>query len=290
MKGEKIPSAEGKLLLIRSSIAIHAHHTEFTMRAHCRCDSSAGCHLSAFSRDPCDGALGACGRELANASRRSSSVSACDDKLLTLPTVIPPHRESAEAQRLVTFSRPACLPAFQGTMKTTSLAACLLAGMLSQLGCEIGVEQPQTAGQTQSTSRATDTQAGNQLAKGNLRFVAGYRQGYAVSAREGKPMLLFFTASWCEYCRQMANEAFTNPQVVNLSANFVCVLIDADAEPDVCRQFQVTGYPTIQFLSPRGVPLERVVGKKPGHQVMMAMQSALQHVARRSSLPETSQQ
>ena len=25
----------------------------------------------------------------------------------------------------------------------------------------------------------------------------------------------------------------------------------------VCRQFQVTGYPTIQFLSPRGAPLER---------------------------------
>jgi uncharacterized protein YyaL (SSP411 family) len=94
-------------------------------------------------------------------------------------------------------------------------------------------------------------------------------------------MLLFFTASWCEYCHQMAEEAFTHPQVVGLSGQFVCVLIDADAEPNVCRQFEVTGYPTIQFLSPRGVPLNRVVGKQPGHQVMMAMQAALQHVARR---------
>ena len=63
----------------------------------------------------------------------------------------------------------------------------------------------------------------------------------------------------------------------------MCILVDADAEPDVCRQFQVTGYPTIQFLSPRGVPLERIVGKKPGHQLMMAMQAALQNVARRES-------
>ncbi len=93
-------------------------------------------------------------------------------------------------------------------------------------------------------------------------------------------MLLFFTAEWCHYCHQMANEAFTHPQVVGLSVNFVCVLIDADAEPDVCRQFQITGYPTIQFLSPRGVPLERVVGKQAGHQLMMAMQAALQNVAR----------
>lgn len=120
------------------------------------------------------------------------------------------------------------------------------------------------------------------LTRGHLRLVEGYRQGYAESARQNKPMLLFFTASWCEYCHQMADEALAHPQVVRLSEQFVCVLIDADAEPDVCRQFQVAGYPTIQFLSPRGVPLERVVGKQPGHQVLMAMQTALQHVARRN--------
>ena len=99
-------------------------------------------------------------------------------------------------------------------------------------------------------------------------------------------MLVFFTARWCEYCHQMAAEAFTHPQVVNLSNQFVCVLVDADAEPAVCQQFQITGYPTLQFLSPRGVPLERVVGKRPGHQVLMAMQSALQHVARRVEAPD----
>lgn len=172
-------------------------------------------------------------------------------------------------------------------MKHFALATCLLAGMLCYLGCEFGVEPPASTGETKTADRASRPA---HLAKGNLRFVDGYRQGYAASARESKPMLLFFTASWCEYCHQMADEALTHPQVVSLSNHFVCVLIDADTEPDVCRQFQVTGYPTIQFLSPRGVPLERVVGKKPGHQVMMAMQAALQHVARRSRLPDTSQQ
>ena len=93
-------------------------------------------------------------------------------------------------------------------------------------------------------------------------------------------MLLFFTAHWCKFCHQMADEAFTHPQVVSLSGQFVCVLVDADAEPAVCRQFHVTGFPTIQFLSPRGVPLGRIVGKKPGHQLTMAMQAALQNVAR----------
>ena len=118
--------------------------------------------------------------------------------------------------------------------------------------------------------------------RGDLRFVEGYRQGYERAVREGRPMLVFFTAQWCHFCHQMASEAFTNPQVVDLSQRFVCILVDADAEPKVCEQFGVRGYPTIQFLTPRGVPLNRMVGKKPGHQLMMAMQAALQNVARRA--------
>lgn len=120
----------------------------------------------------------------------------------------------------------------------------------------------------------------NRVAHGNLHFIEGYQQGYKHALENGKPMLVFFTAEWCQYCHQMANEAFVHQQVVSLSERFVCILVDADKEPEVCRNFRVQGYPTIQFLSPRGVPLNRIVGKKPGHQVTMAMQAALQNVAR----------
>jgi thiol:disulfide interchange protein len=120
----------------------------------------------------------------------------------------------------------------------------------------------------------------DRVAHGNLHFIEGYQQGYKHALENGKPMLVFFTAEWCQYCHQMANEAFVHQQVVSLSERFVCILVDADKEPEVCRNFRVQGYPTIQFLSPRGVPLNRIVGKKPGHQVTMAMQAALQNVAR----------
>lgn len=164
-------------------------------------------------------------------------------------------------------------------MKHLVLRALVLAGLAVCLGCEIGIEQPSdpAASSSRSDQPATSSaQVGNRL-----QFVEGYAQGRAEAVRRSKPMLLFFTADWCAYCRQMANEAFTHPQVVDLSRQFVCVVVDADVEPDVCRQFDVSGYPTIQFVSSRGVPLNRMVGKQPGHQVMMAMQAALQHVARR---------
>jgi len=150
--------------------------------------------------------------------------------------------------------------------------ALVLAGCESKLG---GNSKEQAASESHSNSP--------KVAKGHLRFVEGFQKGYAQAAKESKPMLVFFTAEWCHFCHQLADEAFTNPQVVSLSENFVCVLVDADAEPSVCRQFGVTGFPTIQFLSPRGGSLERIVGKKPGHQLMMAMQAALQNVARHSA-------
>ena len=119
------------------------------------------------------------------------------------------------------------------------------------------------------------------LAHGRLHFVNNYDQGLALSQQSGKPVLLFFTAEWCHYCRQMADEAFCDDHVVSLSEKFVCVLVDADSSRDLCRQFQVEPISTIQFVSPQGVVLNCIQGKVAGHVVAIGMQTALQTVARR---------
>jgi len=191
-------------------------------------------------------------------------------------------------------------------MVRASIALLMLAPLLA--GCEIGTEAPPAATQRADTfanpasghlpaaapqivKQPTVTSMGSPLqalARGQLRFVDGYQQGYQHALSAGKPMLVFFTAHWCRYCHQMADEAFNNQQVVALSDRFVCILVDADAEPEVCRQFRVQGYPTIQFLSARGVPLNRMVGKRPSQQLVTAMQAALQNVARRTTTRDDS--
>ncbi len=141
-------------------------------------------------------------------------------------------------------------------------------------GCEVGTAPPESTAPPAKAERN---------APPALQFIDGYQQGLAAAAQQRKPLLVFFTASWCDYCHQMADEALLDPKVVRLGQQFVCVRVDADAEPNVCRLLEVAGYPTLLFLSPRGVPLERVVGKRPGHEVLIAMQAALQHVARRNN-------
>ena len=182
--------------------------------------------------------------------------------------------------------------------------ACVLAILLAMAGCEIGIEPPAEQGLTEAPAIPDDSivelkspsppalrpvAPRPHISRGHLKFVEGFQAGYAQAANESKPMLLFFTAEWCHYCHQMADESFTHPQVVALADRFVCILIDADAEPKVCQQFQISGYPTVQILSPHGAVLSRMVGKKPGHQLMMAMQAALQSVARRDDETEDPQ-
>jgi thiol:disulfide interchange protein len=127
-------------------------------------------------------------------------------------------------------------------------------------------------------------QAAGSGARGHIVFVKGYANGCQLARDQQKPMLIFFTAQWCKYCHQMASEAFIQDPVVNLSQRFVCVLVDADADAVICREFEVRSFPTIQFVSARGVRLNRVIGKQPAHQLVAQMQAALAALARRPEL------
>jgi protein disulfide-isomerase len=155
----------------------------------------------------------------------------------------------------------------------------ICAGML--IGCG-DAPAPENA----SALKTTDADASS-LAYGQIKFVEGYRYGYSLAQQQSKPMLLYFTFENCEYCRQMAADAFMQDQVVNLSDRFVCIVVDLDKEPEICQEFRVKFYPTIQFLSQRGVPLNRLTGKQTGGQVAFEMHAALQAVARRAETPVT---
>lgn len=148
---------------------------------------------------------------------------------------------------------------------------------LTAVGCcdSLGPPPGQSAGATSSGAEAAPL--------GTVPFVAGYAEGARRARDEGKPMLVFFTAQWCDFCKQMAKETFANEQVIDWSDRFVCIQVDADAEPEICQQFHVRGYPTVQFLSSQGVPLNRVVGRRAADQLVSQMQAALGATASRNT-------
>ncbi|MGC4003496.1 MAG: thioredoxin family protein [Pirellulales bacterium] len=101
-------------------------------------------------------------------------------------------------------------------------------------------------------------------------------QAETLSRQTGRPMLVFFTAEWCKYCHQLADETLSLPEVEELTRSFICVRIDADRQPDVCKALGIRSFPTLLCIGPQGQLQARIVGKQPTAQVMATLQNALQ--------------
>ena len=114
---------------------------------------------------------------------------------------------------------------------------------------------------------------------GNLQFVHDAAAGRQLARQQSLPCLLFFTAEWCTYCHKMEEDAFVDARVASLAEQFVCVLVDADREAEVCQQFGINGYPTVLFVSADGRQLHRLVGLQSASQLARGMQAALQRLA-----------
>lgn len=81
------------------------------------------------------------------------------------------------------------------------------------------------------------------------------------SAKTGKPVLAYFTATWCPPCQQMKAETWSDPRVgSDLPKYTVPVKIDVDEHPDLAMQFNVSGIPHTQLINPDGSLGEARVG------------------------------
>jgi uncharacterized protein len=68
-----------------------------------------------------------------------------------------------------------------------------------------------------------------------------------------KPVLVFFTASWCQYCHKMENDTFTNPGIAHqINNDFVPLMVDVDAHKDLVEKYKVDMFPAMLFFGPDG--------------------------------------
>jgi thioredoxin-related protein len=112
--------------------------------------------------------------------------------------------------------------------------------------------------------------------KQGLPFVLGYEQGLEQAKASGKPALVFVTATWCGWCKKLADDNFNHPEIRPLLDQFTLVIVDGDAQRDVVQRLQVAGFPHLVLQSSTGNVLAQVRGYVPPEALQPTLERALQ--------------
>lgn len=109
-----------------------------------------------------------------------------------------------------------------------------------------------------------------------IEYVGGYEAARQRSSAEGRALLLVCTAGWCRFSTDLVQRTLRHPDLVALSRRFVCVLLDADRDADVCRDLHVRAFPTLVVLDDAGAERLRVTGRSSPETLVTALERALE--------------
>jgi thiol:disulfide interchange protein len=82
----------------------------------------------------------------------------------------------------------------------------------------------------------------------------------AEAKKTQKPIMIDFFATWCGPCKMLDQQIYPAPAVVEEAQNFISVKVDVDKHTDIARKYNVTGLPSIVFLSASGEEIHRQAG------------------------------
>ncbi|MCK1719479.1 protein-disulfide reductase DsbD [Bradyrhizobium sp. 141] len=145
---------------------------------------------------------------------------------------------------------------------------CALAG-----GAGMAIYEPlqplAAAGLVTAPANATGASDGLHLATNNFRTVtnvADLDDAVELARKQGRTIMVDFSAEWCTECKLMERNVFSQEPVRQAFRNFLLVRadlthFDRDSK-DLMKRFGVVGPPTIVFISPEGREIQeaRIVG------------------------------
>ncbi len=88
-----------------------------------------------------------------------------------------------------------------------------------------------------------------------------FNTAIGVQANEGKPMLVYFYADWCNFCRQFENELLSDGRVADYLKDVIAVRMNpevGDAERRFGAMYGVRGYPALFVHSGASKTLSRI--------------------------------
>lgn len=77
----------------------------------------------------------------------------------------------------------------------------------------------------------------------------------------GRPMIVYFTADYCGYCRKMERDTWSAPKVVRrMQDGFVALKVDAEKHPELVKRLGVEGLPATILFNSEGERVQTLSG------------------------------
>lgn len=98
----------------------------------------------------------------------------------------------------------------------------------------------------------------------NENWLTDFEEAKKKAQESDQNLLVIFTATWCELCKKMQNEVFSQTEFTRFATdNFVLVKIDADRNRELVDKLNVEGFPTTFFTDKDGKKLGEIIGIEP---------------------------
>ena len=93
--------------------------------------------------------------------------------------------------------------------------------------------------------------------RSNRAAEIGWRQwseaAFEEAAAADRPILLSISAVWCHWCHVMDETTYSDQRVIDkIKSLYIPIRVDNDLRPDINQRYNMGGWPTTAFLTPRG--------------------------------------
>lgn len=158
-------------------------------------------------------------------------------------------------------------------------APIIFLAVLMAAGCAVRDEEVRPAATPRlwtaaSTGQRDESRPEPGAAQG-IEYVEGYAAGRRRATAERLPMLVVFRATWCRWSSELVKGPLADRTVVTAARRFVCVTVDADRDADTCREFGVSGFPTVVVIDPGGHERFRATGAAAAARLAVVMNELL---------------